>query len=615
MKKAKILIVEDEAIIAMELESQLGGLGYEVTSVVNTGEKAIAKTEADKPDLILMDIRIQGDKDGIETAEVIRNKFGIPIVFSTAYLDQERIERAKITMPFGYVLKPIQERDLKVTLEMALYVAKVDKERRIAEDEILLTLNATTDGIWKWEFETNELYFSDKYYTMLGYSPGAFPANFENWVDLIHPEDRDRSLSIANEYLKTKPDNYENEFRLRMADGGYKWIKAKAQIVERDSAGNAIRMIGNHADVTKRKKAEESLIESESLFRKIAENYPNSYLSIIEKDFTVAFTAGQEFKKQNLNPEEFIGLSLETVFGDKSDIVREHYKKTFEGEERIFELFINNQNQLYHTVPLKSDDGQIHRILSVVENVTERTQTINKLRSSEAQKQAILDGISSNIAFVNENLEIIWANKTAANSVSKELEDMIGFKCHEFWADPNKPCENCPTVKAFQTKQPEKTIMHTPDGGVWEEGGEPVFDKNGKLTGVVEIAKDITKQFQTEKALKENEKKYRTLFENSPYGVFLVDNNAKYIEVNDAACEMTGYSKEELLCLSIPEVSSADEEIRQQDIKPFLDIQNTGKGEGIIHFRHKEGHIFKARLRGVKIDNQTTMGICEKLTD
>jgi len=130
MKKAKILIVEDEAIIAMEIESQLQGLGYEVTSIVDTGEKAIEKAEADKPDLMLMDIRIKGEMDGIDAAEIIRNRFGIPVIFSTAYLDESRIERAKITMPFGYVLKPIQERDLKVTLEMALYVAKVDKERR-----------------------------------------------------------------------------------------------------------------------------------------------------------------------------------------------------------------------------------------------------------------------------------------------------------------------------------------------------------------------------------------------------------------------------------------------------------------------------------------------------
>jgi len=91
MEKARILIVEDEVIIAMEIELCLQSLGYEVISIVDTGEKAIVKAEVDKPDLILMDIRIKGEMDGIDTAEVIRKRFGIPVIFSTAYCDRERI--------------------------------------------------------------------------------------------------------------------------------------------------------------------------------------------------------------------------------------------------------------------------------------------------------------------------------------------------------------------------------------------------------------------------------------------------------------------------------------------------------------------------------------------
>ena len=147
MEKAKILIVEDEAIIAAEIESNLQSLGYEITSVVNTGKKAIEKVEIDKPDIILMDIRIKGEMDGIDAAEIIRSRFGVPVIFSTAYTDEERIQRAKITMPFGYLLKPIQDRDLKVTVEMALYVAKVEAERKQAEKNI-----KKRNGMSVWRF-------------------------------------------------------------------------------------------------------------------------------------------------------------------------------------------------------------------------------------------------------------------------------------------------------------------------------------------------------------------------------------------------------------------------------------------------------------------------------
>ena len=133
MKKTRIQIVEDEAIITMEIESQLQKLGYEITSIVDTGNKAIRKAEEDKPDLILMDIRIKGEMDGIDATDEIRKRFGIPVIFSTAHLDHERIERVNIAMPFGYVLKPIQEKDLKVTIEMALNGSRVDTARKQAE--------------------------------------------------------------------------------------------------------------------------------------------------------------------------------------------------------------------------------------------------------------------------------------------------------------------------------------------------------------------------------------------------------------------------------------------------------------------------------------------------
>jgi len=136
MKKARILIVEDESIIAMETESTLKGLGYQVVSVVGSGDKAIEAAEKVKPDIVLMDIRIKGEIDGIATAEVMRTRFDIPIIFMTAYLDEKRLEKAKLTMPFGYILKPIQERELRVTLEMALHVTKTDAERRNAENKL-----------------------------------------------------------------------------------------------------------------------------------------------------------------------------------------------------------------------------------------------------------------------------------------------------------------------------------------------------------------------------------------------------------------------------------------------------------------------------------------------
>ena len=145
MTRATIHIVEDEAIIAMELEGNLQHLGYRVTSITDNAEDSISQAVALRPDLVLMDIRIKGEPDGIAAAEMIRRKLAIPVIFITAYLDEERIERSKFTMPFGYLLKPIQERDLKVSIEMALHISRVEAERRKIEERMVKIFNTTSN--------------------------------------------------------------------------------------------------------------------------------------------------------------------------------------------------------------------------------------------------------------------------------------------------------------------------------------------------------------------------------------------------------------------------------------------------------------------------------------
>jgi PAS domain S-box-containing protein len=138
-------------------------------------------------------------------------------------------------------------------------------------------------------------------------------------------------------------------------------------------------------DITKRKQAENRLKNNESLLSSIAENYPNSFVSIIKNDFTIGYSAGQAFKKQNLDPKQFSGLTLEQVFGENAAIIRAHYQKTFAGEEQLFELFINSQHQLYKSIPLFSDDGNISRILVVVEDITDRKQAELERQALESQ--------------------------------------------------------------------------------------------------------------------------------------------------------------------------------------------------------------------------------------
>ena len=130
MAETKIMIVEDEWITADDIKMSLQSLGYTVTSVVSSGEEAIQKAEKDRPDLVLMDIVLQGEMDGIEAANQIHSCYDIPIIYLTAYADEKVLERAKITEPFGYIVKPFINEDLKIAIEIALYKHKAEKERK-----------------------------------------------------------------------------------------------------------------------------------------------------------------------------------------------------------------------------------------------------------------------------------------------------------------------------------------------------------------------------------------------------------------------------------------------------------------------------------------------------
>lgn len=130
-KKAegRILVVEDEHIVAMGIKKMLKSLGYTVTGVASSGEDAISKAESTFPDVVLMDIMLKGDMDGVEAAREIRERFDVPVVYLTAYSDNKILERAKSTEPFGYIIKPFDEKDLYSSIEVALHRHRKEEEK------------------------------------------------------------------------------------------------------------------------------------------------------------------------------------------------------------------------------------------------------------------------------------------------------------------------------------------------------------------------------------------------------------------------------------------------------------------------------------------------------
>ena len=153
--KHKILIVEDEALVAADLEERLNNLGYEVCGLADTGEGAVSDARSLRPDLVLMDIHLIGEKDGIEAACLIREANNIPVIFLTAHADDVTLSRIGLAEPFGYALKPFDERELKASIEVALNRQQAESRLKEMERWLATTLDSIGDGVIATELEGN----------------------------------------------------------------------------------------------------------------------------------------------------------------------------------------------------------------------------------------------------------------------------------------------------------------------------------------------------------------------------------------------------------------------------------------------------------------------------
>ena len=191
MTTPSILIVEDEQIVAAGLKKRLQEFGYAVPAMATSGPEAIELAGRIQPDLVLMDIRLEGQMDGIEAAGQIRSRFRLPIVYLTAYSNPEVLNRAKITEPFGYILKPYQERELHVVIETALYKHRMERKLQERERWFVATLTSIGDGVVATDENGCITFMNPMAEILTGWAAGdALGLTVERVFNLVHEETR-----------------------------------------------------------------------------------------------------------------------------------------------------------------------------------------------------------------------------------------------------------------------------------------------------------------------------------------------------------------------------------------------------------------------------------------
>ncbi|MBU4313167.1 MAG: PAS domain S-box protein, partial [Candidatus Omnitrophica bacterium] len=273
MPETKILIVEDEAIVAEDIRNSLQNLGYTISAVVSSGEEAITKIKEERPDLVLMDIVLKGDMNGIEATGQIHSRFNIPVVYLTAFTDEKTIERAKLTEPFGYIVKPFEDRELHSTIEMALYKHKIESRLKESESWLSTILRSIGDAVVVTDAEGSIEFMNDVACYLTGWKrEEGVGKTLADIFNIVNEETRKKVEDpVTRIIMEGKVVGLANHTILISRDGTEIPIDDSGAPVK-DEKGNITGVVLVFHDIIERKKAEEKLKKSEKRYRFLYEH-------------------------------------------------------------------------------------------------------------------------------------------------------------------------------------------------------------------------------------------------------------------------------------------------------------------------------------------------------
>ena len=262
MKQIRILVVEDERVVAMDIKNRLNRLGYAVAAEAVSGEAAIKKAGEASPDLVLMDIMLEGKTDGIEAAEEIRSRLNIPVIYLTAHTDTNTLERAKLTEPFGYIIKPFEERALHTAIEMALYKHRMEAKLRESRERYRHIVEHAPAGVC--EIDLNDqrfVYVNDVMCKYTGYEKKAFLSM--RLPDILGKGGKNPFMEKTVKTSAANKGSESSECKIRRKDGSEFW--SILSISNMHENGKPITAIIVLSDITKEKQAEKERLEKEKL--------------------------------------------------------------------------------------------------------------------------------------------------------------------------------------------------------------------------------------------------------------------------------------------------------------------------------------------------------------
>jgi len=552
--KINILIVEDENIIVMNLQRLLKSLGYHTAAVVNSGAEALKKVEELKPDLILMDIVLKDDMDGIEAADRIRSQFDIPVVFLTAYIDDEKINKVIRTEPYGYIIKPYQDGELRIAVEMALNKHQVNRALKESEEKYKDLVEKSGIAILIDDEEGGFKYFNKKFAEMFGFSMKEMKNR--QISSIVHPDDGEWVMKLHTDRILGKRRRSKYEFRGIRKDGSTIYLEVNTSLIKENG-----KIIGTRyymTDITKRKKMEVSIAESEERYKGLFENSTDFIYTLdLEGSFTNVNKAAERLT--GYKKDELIGMNLRDYTSrDTQKRLIQAFNKVFKTGESLQDLQLDVTIKDGTKKYFDTSAGRIIKGNEVIgfqgssRDITERKRVVEELRESEELHRTLIDTLPDAVAMFDLQGQFIYASSLVPELFGVEsVEDLIGTNGLRFIA-PEEKDTALKNLAAALEKGIQKGVEYTVVRGDGirfsaELNVSPLRDSDGKAKSFIIVIRDITKRKRAEEMLKKSEEKYRMIFEKAPVGITHFDMNGVITSCNTYLAKILGARVEKII--------------------------------------------------------------------
>ena len=609
MNPCRILIVEDEAIVAMDIQDRLAAMGYELAGRAASGEQALTLVEQQHPELVLMDIRLQGAMDGIAAAEEIRRRFHMPVIFLTAYSEDATLARAKLAEPFGYILKPFNDRELKSTIEIALYKHRTEEQIRRMNRlyDVLSQVNQAVVRIPSREELLPTV-------CRIVVERGAIDLAWVGWLDpatsRIHPVahfgDRSEILGGADFYADDRPEGQGSPGRA-IREGKpfvcnecisgvclYPPDQAPARFGFQSCASFPLRFQGQVCGALILCVAEPGFfqereiellqevamdisfaldkIEGDAQRKRLSEQFQqqSTFLrTLLDAMPYPVFYEDAELRFLGCNTafEQFLGVKRDQLIGktvydiwprDLADIYHRADQELLEDTPSQIQIYEGNIQVAegvrcdvrVHKATFRNSDGSVGGIIGAMEDVTERKLSEVALRLSEARFSTVFHASPVSIAVARlKDSQLIDVNDAWLNVTGFTREQAIGHTSTELnlLVNPGDRDRLIGILHEQNTVHDHELRLRHKSGSISDMLMSAELIELAGEKCVLSLAQDITRLKRSEEELRESEARFRTLVEGAPEAIF-VQSGGRFVYLNPAMVSLLGASKpEELL--------------------------------------------------------------------